>query len=86
MITKRHARQRLMAEMKTAYAAIDATGPFVYSDGREDWDEVSQAMGRYDGLKRAYIILTGHPAEDVAHEVVSWYITTPEYEARKAAS
>jgi hypothetical protein len=78
MITKRKAARQLMAELKDAYAAIDIAQPH-----GDDWDEVSQATGRYDGLKRAYVILTGRSAADVASEVVGWYITTDEYQAAK---
>ena len=78
MITKRQVRKQLLAELKDAYRAVNTTQPV-----GDDWDEVSQAIGRYDGLKRAYILLTGRLAADVASEVVRWYIATPEYRASK---
>ncbi len=75
---RRQVRKQLLAELKDAYRAVNTTQPV-----GDDWDEVSQAIGRYDGLKRAYILLTGRLAADVASEVVSWYIATPEYRASK---
>lgn len=77
MITKRSASRQLMTELKAAYAAIDAC------HGMADVDRSAQAIGHYDGMKRAYVLLTGRSEQDVAHEVVSWYIGTPEYQASK---
>ena len=78
MITKRSAARQLMTELKTAYAAIDAQ-PY-----GADPDRMAQAVGRYDGMKRAYVLMTGRSEQDVAREVVSWYIRTPEWQARQA--
>jgi len=72
--TKRAVARDLMLELKAAYADLDA---HAYE---EDPDRSAQALGRYDGLKRAYVLLTGR---DVGHEVVTWYIGTPEYQAAK---
>ena len=47
-------------------------------------DRNAQAIGRYDGLKQAYVLLTGRHAQDVANEAVTWYVRTPEYQAAKA--
>lgn len=52
MITKRTVTRQLMTELKAAYAAIDAQ---TYD---ADPDGCAQAIGRYDGLKRAYVLLT----------------------------
>jgi hypothetical protein len=76
--TKRAVAGDLMRELKAAYADLDSQ-PY-----EDDPDHSAQAIGRYDGLKRAYVLLTGRDAQDVAHEVVTWYIGTPEYEAAKA--
>lgn len=78
MITKRRASKQLMTELKAAYRELNTIQPY-----GDDWDAVSQAAGRYDGLKLAYGILTGRSAIDIANEVVSWYIATPEYQASK---
>jgi hypothetical protein len=79
MRTKRGVARELLPLVKAAYAAIDATEPV-----GDDWDGVAQVIGRYDGLKQAYELLTGRSPQDVAAEVVSWYIETPEYQAAKA--
>jgi hypothetical protein len=76
--TKRAVARDLMRELKAAYADLDSQ-PY-----EDDPDRSAQALGRYDGLKRAYVLLTGRDAQDVAHEVVTWYIQTPEYQAAKA--
>lgn len=78
MRTKRAIARELMELLKAAYVAIDATQPT-----GDDWDAVSQAIGRYDGLRQAYEVLTGRSHQDVAGEVVSWYIHTPMYEEAK---
>ena len=77
MITKRSAARQLMTELKAAYAEIDAQ-PY-----EADPDRMAQAVGHYDGMRRAYVLLTGRREQDVAHEVVHWYIGTPEYQASK---
>jgi hypothetical protein len=77
MITKRSVARQLMTELKAAYAEIDAQ-PY-----EADSDRMAQAVGRYDGMKRAYVLLTGRSEQDVASEVVHWYIGTPEYRASK---
>lgn len=77
MRTKRAVAQALMQEMKAAYVELDSV-PY-----EDDPDRSAQAIGRYDGLKRAYVLLTGVSEQDVAHEVVGWYITTPQYQAAK---
>lgn len=77
MITKRSAARQLMIELKAAYAELDA------QSWEADPDRSAQAVGRYDGMKRAYVLLTGRREQDVAHEVVHWYIATPEYQASK---
>jgi hypothetical protein len=77
--TKRAIARELMELVKAAYVAIDATEPT-----GDDWDAVAQVIGRYDGLRQAYELLTGRSPQDVAAEVVSWYIETPEYQAAKA--
>jgi hypothetical protein len=77
MITKRRAAARIMAMLKLAYAELDAIPLYEYDD------RASQALGRYDGLKLAYIALTGRDDQDVAHEVVDWYVGTPEYQLAK---
>jgi hypothetical protein len=76
--TRRAAANTLMAELKAAYAEIDRV-PY-----EDDPDRSAQAIGRYDGLKRAYVLVSGRDAQDVSNEVVSWYIHTPEYQAAKA--
>lgn len=78
MKTKRTIARQMMAAMKDAYAEIDTTEPV-----GDDWNNVSQAVGRYDGLRQAYIILTDCTAQDVANEVVGWYITTDAYQASR---
>lgn len=78
MFTRRLAA-RMMQELKAAYAEIDRV-PY-----EDDPDRSAQAIGRYDGLKQAYMLVTGCSAQDVANEVVTWYVHTPEYEARKDA-
>jgi hypothetical protein len=75
--TKRAAAKVLMREMKAAYAEIDREP---YEAGP---DRSAQAIGRYDGLKRAYVLLTGRSVQDVSNEVVTWYVDTPEYRAVK---
>lgn len=77
MRTKRAIAQALMQELKAAYVEL---GSMPYED---DPDRSAQAIGRYDGLKRAYVLLTGRDEQDVAHEVVTWYVSTPEYQAAK---
>ena len=77
-MTKRAVAKALMQELKAAYAEIDRVPRY-----EDDPDGIAQAVGRYDGLKRAYVLLTGRSEQDVAHEVVTWYVSTPEYEAAK---
>jgi hypothetical protein len=77
MRTKRAVARSLMQELKAAYVDLDST-PY-----EDDPDRSAQAIGRYDGLKRAYILLTGRSALDVSNEVVTWYVGTPEYQAAK---
>lgn len=79
MRTKASIARELMGELRAAYADLDAR-PY-----EADPDRAAQALGCYEGLKRAYVLLTGQPVADVAHEVVGWYIRTPEYQAAKAA-
>jgi hypothetical protein len=76
-VTQRAKTRQLMSEMKAAYAELNRTA---YED---DPDESAQATGRYEGLKRACVLLTGQREQDVANEVVTWYIGTPEYRAAK---
>jgi hypothetical protein len=77
MRTKRAAAGHLMAELKTAYADI-------YREPYEaDPDRAAQAVGYYDGLKRAYVIAFGRSKQDVSNEVVTWFVGTPEYLATK---
>ena len=78
MRTRKKIAASLMAELKTAYAAIDAQPPYF-----DDPAGNAEAIGVYDGLKRAYVLLTGRSQDDVAYEVVHWYIGTPEYQAAK---
>ena len=77
MRTKRAVARDLMQELKAAYVALDAE-PY-----EDDPDRAAQAIGRYDGLKRAYVLLTGCGAQDVSNEVVTWYVGTAEYQAAK---
>ena len=77
MLGHRKRRAALMAELKVAYTGIDAQ-PY-----KADPDRMAQAVGHYDGMRRAYVLLTGRREQDVAHEVVHWYIGTPEYQASK---
>jgi hypothetical protein len=70
-------KEALMQELKAAYVEIDRE-PY-----EADPDRSAQAIGRYDGLKRAYILLTGRGQQDVANEVATWYVGTPEYQAVK---
>ena len=74
MRMRKSAAGALMRELKAAYAAMDAE-PY-----GSDPDRSAQAVGRYDGLKQAYVLLTGRDEGDVASEVVAWYIGTPEYQ------
>ena len=74
---KRAVAGALKQELKAAYAEIDRE-PY-----EADPDRSAQAIGRYDGLKRAYVLLTGRSEQDVAMEVVTWYVGTPEYQATK---
>lgn len=76
-MTKRATARQLMAELKQAYAAID-TKPY-----EDDPDRMTQAVGYYDGLRRAYVLLTGRKAPDVAQEVVSWYVGTLAYKTAR---
>ena len=76
-MTKRAVAKALMQELKDAYVDLDRE-PY-----EADPDRSAQAIGRYDGLKRAYLLLTGRSAQDVANEVVTWYVGTPEYQAVK---
>lgn len=76
--TKRKIAAEMMKALKSAYADLNATEPY-----GDDWDNVSQAVGRYDGLKTGYLILTGRSAIDVGNEVGGWYITTDAYQASK---
>jgi hypothetical protein len=78
IITKRQAKRQLMIKLKDAYKDMCTIEPI-----GDDYDAASQATGLYDGLKLAYIILTGRSAADVANEVTGWFITTPEYQASK---
>jgi hypothetical protein len=78
MRTKRAVARQLMAELKAAYADLDRR-PY-----EDDMDGSAQAIGRYDGLKQAYGLLTGRSPQDISNEVVTWYIHTPEYQAVKA--
>ncbi len=73
--TKASIAREVMELLKTAYVDIDRA-PY-------DEDRVAQAMGRYDGLKIAYELLTGRSPQDVANEVVGWYIHTPMYQEAK---
>jgi len=75
--TKRAIAAKVMELMKTAYADIDRV-PY-----EDDPDKSAQAIGRYDGLKIAYELLTGRSPQDVANEVVGWYIHTPMYQEAK---
>jgi hypothetical protein len=77
-ITKRRVARQLMLLVKTAYQALNAIPVNDY-----DNDEASQAIGRYDGLKQAYELLTGRSPQDVSNEVVHWYIHTDEYQASR---
>jgi hypothetical protein len=77
MWVARKITDQLMQELKAAYADLDSQ-PY-----EDDPDRSAQALGRYDGLKRAYVLITGRDEQDVAHEVVGWYISTPEYQAAK---
>ena len=77
MRTKRAVARELMGLLKAAYVELDRQ-PY-----EADPDGCAQAIGRYDGLKQAYELLTGRSPQDVAGEVVSWYIKTPEYQAAK---
>ena len=78
MRTKRAVAKALMQELKGAYVELDRE-PY-----EADPDRNAQAIGRYDGLKQAYVLLTGRSDQDVASEVVTWYVRTPEYQAAKA--
>jgi hypothetical protein len=67
-----------MEMLKGAYAEAAATQPH-----GDDWDAVSQAYGRYDGLKIAYELLTGRSPQDISNEVTTWYIHTPAWAEEK---
>lgn len=75
-MTKRAVARELMSLLKAAFVELTR-------ELGDDPDDCAQAIGRYDGLKQAYELLTGISPEDVASEVVSWYIGTPEYQAEK---
>jgi hypothetical protein len=75
--TRRAVARTLMLELKAAYAELDRE-PY-----EADPDRSSRLIGRYDGLKRAYVLLTGRREMDVSNEVVTWYVGTPEYQAAK---
>lgn len=77
MKTRKTVARELLEQLKAAYADVDRV-PY-----EDDPDRSAQATGRYDGLKRAYVLLTGRSPQDVATEVVQWYIRTPEYQAAK---
>jgi hypothetical protein len=77
MRTKRAVARGLMRELKAAYADLDSA-PY-----ETDPDRSAQAIGRYVGLKRAYVLLTGRDKQDVSNEVVTWYVGTAEYQAAK---
>ena len=66
--------RELMLLVKAAYQALNEVPVN---------DEASQAIGRYDGLKQAYELLTGRSPQDVSNEVVHWYIHTDEYQASR---
>lgn len=68
------AADEIFSQMKQAYAEIDKA----YDDS-----SASLATGRYDGLKSAYLLLTGRDVVEVSQEVVGWYISTPEYQEAK---
>lgn len=78
MRTKRGIARELMGLLRSAYVELDRQ-PY-----EADPDGNAQAIGRYDGLKQAYELLTGRSPEDIGNEVVDWYITTPAYQAAKA--
>lgn len=75
---KRRTAQVLLDELREAYADIDRV-PY-----EDDPDRCSQAIGRYDGLKRAYVLLTGRGEQEVSMRVVTWYVQTTEYQQAKA--
>jgi hypothetical protein len=77
--TKRAVARQLLGLVKNAYADIDRAQPH-----GDDWSKVSEAIGRYDGLKQAYMLLTGREDWDVSYEVTNWYIHTPQYQELKA--
>lgn len=79
MKTRRALARQLMEEMKAAYVEIDRV-PY-----EDDPDGSAQAIGRYDGLKRAYVLASGRSAQDIGSEVGAWYVSTPEYQEAKKA-
>jgi hypothetical protein len=78
-LTKRAYARKLMEQLKNAYAEKARAEPH-----GDDWGAVSQAIGRYEGLKQAYMLLTGREDWDVSYEVTNWYIHTPQYQELKA--
>ena len=79
MTTTSKAAKAIWRELKTAYAQIDIAAAECERRGYGDYDQMSQAMGRYDGLKLAYSVITGLDQPTVASKVVHWYINSKHY-------